>query len=141
MEEWKLIGHSHQIADTGDYNGYYEITNGKVSFFTNSDNDEALLPIVKALNDSGCKFYLDDAKEVELYLLKKEYTELKAKYKDSADSIYIKPTFNDYIEVNECPKCNSKNINWFLSSTKQCKDCGHVFRAEKIVSNNELDED
>lgn len=141
MEEWKLIGHSHQIADTGDYDGYYEITNGKVSILTNSDNDEALLPIVKALNDSGCKFYLDDAKEVELYLLKKEYTELKAKYEDPADSIYIQPTFNDYIEVNECPKCHSKNIKWYLSSTKECKDCGAVFRAEEIVSNNELGED
>lgn len=133
MEDWKLVGHSHQIAYTGDYDGYYEITNGKVSFLTNSEDDEALFPIVKALNDSGCKFYLDDAKEVELYLLKKEHAELKAKYEDPAGSVYIQPTYNDYVEVNECPKCNSKDIKWYLSSTKQCKDCGHVFKAEKIV--------
>lgn len=25
--DWELKGHSHQIADTGDYDGYYEITN------------------------------------------------------------------------------------------------------------------
>ena len=28
--EWKLIGHSYQIADTGDYDGHYEITDGKI---------------------------------------------------------------------------------------------------------------
>jgi len=137
MEDWKLVGHSHQIADTGDYDGYYEITNGKVSFLTNSDDEEALFPIVKALNDSGCNFYLDDAKEIELYLLKKEHAELKSeheKLKISDNSVYIQPTFNDYAEVNECTKCNSKNIRWFLSSTKKCEDCGEVFRAEKIVT-------
>ncbi len=31
---WELKGHSHQIADTGDYDGHYEITNGKISLLT-----------------------------------------------------------------------------------------------------------
>jgi len=77
-KEWKLIGHSHQIADTGDYDGCYEITNGKVSIFTQDDDDEALQPVVNALNDSGCKFYLDDMHEVENYLLREQIKELKA---------------------------------------------------------------
>ena len=132
MEEWELVGHSHQIADTGDYDGCYEITNGKVSIFTQDDDDEALLPIVKALNNSGCKFYLDDAAEFELYLLKKENTELKAKYEKLTSSVYIQPD-SEFVEVNECPKCHSKNIKWHLSSTKECKDCGEIFKAEEII--------
>jgi hypothetical protein len=70
--DWKLIGHSYAIADTGDYDGCYEITDGKISILTKDDDDEALQPIVNALNDSGCKFYQDDAVEFENELLKQE---------------------------------------------------------------------
>ena len=75
--DWKLKGHSHQIADTGDYDGYYEITNGKISLLTKDDDDEALQPIVDALNDSGCKFYQDDWFEFENKMLKEEISHLK----------------------------------------------------------------
>ena len=74
---WELKGHSHQIADTGDYDGYYEITNGKISLLTKDDDDEALQPIVDALNDSGCKFYQDDWFEFENNMLKEEISRLK----------------------------------------------------------------
>jgi hypothetical protein len=74
---WELKGHSHQIADTGDYDGYYEITNGKISLLTKDDDDEALQPIVDALNDSGCKFYQDDWFEFENRMLKEEISRLK----------------------------------------------------------------
>lgn len=74
---WKLKGHSHQIADTGDYDGCYEITNGKISLLTKDDDDEALQPIVDALNDSGCKFYQDDWFEFENKRLKEEISRLK----------------------------------------------------------------
>jgi|ERR1035437_3680399 hypothetical protein len=69
--EWKLVPHFHQIADTGDYDGHYEITNGIVSIFTKDDGDDGLEAIVKALNDSECEFKLDDSKEFELHLEKK----------------------------------------------------------------------
>lgn len=75
--DWKLIGHSHQIADTGDYDGHYEITNGKISLLTQDDDDESLQPIVDALNDSGCKFYQDDWFEFENKMLKDENAELR----------------------------------------------------------------
>ena len=74
---WKLKGHSHQIADTGDYDGYYEITNGKISLLTKDDDDEALQPIIDALNDSCCKFYQDDWFEFENKMLKEEISRLK----------------------------------------------------------------
>lgn len=70
--DWKFVAHSHQIADTGDYDGCYEITNGKVSIFTKDDDDEALESVVKALNESGCKFYLDDSTEFEAHILREE---------------------------------------------------------------------
>lgn len=77
VEDWKLVPHSHQIADTGDYDGHYEITNGKISLLTKDDDDEALQPIVNALNDSKCKFYQDDWLEFENKILKEEIRRLK----------------------------------------------------------------
>lgn len=74
---WELKGHSHQIADTGDYDGHYEITNGKISLLTKDDDDEALMPIIDALNNSGCKFYQDDWFEFENSMLKEEIKKLK----------------------------------------------------------------
>jgi len=38
-----------------------------------------------------------------------------------------------WVETIECPKCKSKNIKWHLSSTKECKDCKEVFRAEELI--------
>ena len=57
FNEWKLKGHSYQIADTGDYDGYYELTNGKISLLTKNDDVRVLQAIVDVLNYSGCKFY------------------------------------------------------------------------------------
>lgn len=72
--KWKLIAHNHQIADTGDYDGYYEITDGKVSIFT-KDDDDGLDDIVKTLNDSGAKFY-DNHDQGYLEFLEKENKKL-----------------------------------------------------------------
>lgn len=85
--DWKLMGHSYQIADTGDYDGHYEITNGKISLLTQDDDDEALHPIVDALNDSGCKFYQDDWFEIENKLLKDDNAELRKRVKELESSI------------------------------------------------------
>ena len=74
--KFELIAHSYQIADTGDYDGNYEITNGHLSIFTNDDDDEALQTVVNALNDSGCKFYLNDDAEFEIRILKERIKEL-----------------------------------------------------------------
>lgn len=83
MNEWQLIGHSYQIADTGDYDGCYEITDGSVSIYSKDDDDEALQPIVDALNESGCKFYLDDSDAFENHLLKIEIAELRSQLSPS----------------------------------------------------------
>ena len=70
--DWKLLAHSHQIADTGDYDGCYEVTNGKVSLFTKDDEDEAIEPVVMALNESGINFYIDDSDKWELHAIREE---------------------------------------------------------------------
>jgi hypothetical protein len=63
---WKLIGVSHPIADTGDYSGHYEITDGNITIITQDDDAESIQPIVDALNDSGCSFYFENSNEYVL---------------------------------------------------------------------------
>ena len=57
---------------------------------------------------------------------------LKENFWQSEPSIYTMPDLK-WIESKECPDCKSTNIKWHLSSTKQCKDCDNVFRAENLV--------
>lgn len=64
---WRLKGYFDQFLDIG----YYEITNGKISIFTRDDDEEALLHIVDALNNSNCNFYHDDWFEFENKMRKK----------------------------------------------------------------------
>ncbi len=73
MNNWKLIPHSYQIADTGDYDGHYEITDGKITLYVkDDDNEEPLQKVVDALNNSGCKFEVDDSAKWELEAVKRE---------------------------------------------------------------------
>jgi hypothetical protein len=74
---WKLIGHSYQCGPTGDYDGYYEITNGEMSILSKDDDDESLRPVVEVLNLSNCNFYLDNSLSIENYLLKQQIKMLK----------------------------------------------------------------
>lgn len=68
-QEWKLVGHNHQIADTGDYDGCYELTNGKISIYTKDDDDDSLKEIAVFLNRYDIDFFLDDSdKELNFYL-------------------------------------------------------------------------
>lgn len=69
---WELIGHSFQIGDTGDYDGHYELTNGKVSIISEDDEEDQLQEIVDALNKSGCKFRSDYKLENEVDYLKSQ---------------------------------------------------------------------
>lgn len=44
--------------------------------------------------------------------------------------------FNKYKwePIANCPICGSAYVRWHLSATKQCSDCGSVFRAEELVA-------
>lgn len=56
-----------------DYSGHYEVTNGDISLCTTddpediSDTQHTLDRVVAALNDSGCKFYVNTAAELNLH--------------------------------------------------------------------------
>jgi hypothetical protein len=76
---FELKSHSSQIADTGDYDGYYEITNGKVSIMTRDDQeDNELQEVADALNKTRCSFYLDDSHEFLYHVTKQEFDSYKS---------------------------------------------------------------
>ena len=45
------------------------------------------------------------------------------------------PTDKIWIKANQCPECNSIDIDWFTESKnhKQCKACEHIFGANILV--------
>ena len=93
--KWKIVGHSHQIADTGDYDGCYELTNGKISLFTKDedwmDDIEGEHPLVTTLNNMNIKWEIDDSSEF-MYQAEKEWTNRLSKevedWKDIASNFY-----------------------------------------------------
>ncbi len=79
---WKYEAKSYQIADSGDFDGHYEFTNGKITLISRTEVDEVseLDEFVAALNkfpDLYCQG--EDSLEVELAIEKGN-----VKYKDEA---------------------------------------------------------
>lgn len=67
MKNWEIKSHYHPIADTGDGTVSLELTNGDISLITNDEpGDDVLEGIASQLNNSGCKFWLDDSKWAHL---------------------------------------------------------------------------
>ncbi len=54
-KKWKLIRHSYQIADTGDYDGQWEVTDGKIKLWTERDYDEEEIQEFVDLLNKGYK--------------------------------------------------------------------------------------
>jgi hypothetical protein len=89
--KWEFKAHSHQIADTGDYDGYYEITNGDITLITKDDYEETerqLKTAVAALNRWGINFYDQKVEDsaIDIYCMKdaqkwknEEFAALQAK--------------------------------------------------------------
>lgn len=111
---WKLVGHSYQIADTGDYDGHYEITDGSVSLLSNEDDHESLMLIVNALNMAKCKIYLDDCDSFVANHFQNEF-------KTATEII------EERIPKLNCPHCNSLNTGSISAKTDLCFDCGKQF--------------
>ncbi len=102
--EFKVVPHFHQIADTGDYDGCYEITNGDISFFTKDDLEEDET-FVKALNESGCEFYSEDSVEFELQLEKKRADNL-------SKLCYLANIPQNVIDMFSVCNPNENDIKW-----------------------------
>lgn len=70
---WRYEEHFHRIPMSDDYDGHYEVTNGDISLCTNDDPEDitetenTLQRVAKALNESGCKFYVNTAAELNLH--------------------------------------------------------------------------
>ncbi len=130
--KWELKGHSYQIADTGDYDGHWEITDGKIQLFTKDDDDESLGEIVKVLNHYDIDFYVSDEVEFENHLLKQEIKQLKCAHPS------IKKVENDYSVCTDCEKP-------FTESEIQSLQPTSIIQGEKLYkwvrASEELPED
>lgn len=70
-QKFEVKSHSYQIADTGDYDGYWEITNGTDRIITKEDGDEIeayLQSIADRLNElqAGIGFGIETGAEVAI---------------------------------------------------------------------------
>lgn len=93
--EWKLILHSSQIADTGDYDGYYELTNDNISIVTKDEIDETEHDVAVMLFQLGEYKWEDwnlDNVQFELYIEKTENSRIM-------DFIKSKGLLEEYYEV------------------------------------------
>lgn len=69
---WTLIPQSYQIADTGDYDGHYEISNGLITLGTTSDDEDSLNSLIYFLNTLEIQIYPTPNYEIELLIEKEE---------------------------------------------------------------------
>lgn len=88
--KWEFKTHSYQIADTGDYDGHYELTNGDITLWTKDDDEETerfLRLAAHFLNKVGIN--LSDAKvddlSYQVYLLELEKKQLQERVKELED--------------------------------------------------------
>lgn len=91
QNKWEFKAYSHAIADTGDYDGHYEITNGNITLITKDDYEETerqLKTAVAALNRWGINFYDQKVEDlsIDIYCMKdaqrwkdEEFAALQAK--------------------------------------------------------------
>jgi len=92
-KKWRLEIHTNAIADTGDYDGCYEITDGNISIFTNDDlEDGKLEAIIDALNNSNSNFYLDEG-DLPYYIAsekfyREEFSKLEKEHELLATKLY-----------------------------------------------------
>ena len=80
--KWEFKCHNYQIADTGDYDGYFELTNGIISLCSIDDDEDTERFLQKAanlLNKVGINLYESNYEGVQIdnYLLKDENKELR----------------------------------------------------------------
>lgn len=81
--EWKLEGKSYQIADTGDYDGYYELSIGKYKLHsgTEVEDDEwdKLNSIIEELNKIPMYWY-DPYEGVDQHIISHQQEQMGAMY-------------------------------------------------------------
>lgn len=138
---FQVKSHSYQIGDTGDYDGYWEITNGEISLQTNDDGDDMdkiLGTIATALNDSECKFHLDNSKEIDLHC---ECEGLKIQLKEQeASAIEREKVLVDALkdiayQVNYSPGSSWQDIAGMMKIKAEEALANYAGEGEKEVGN------
>lgn len=89
--KWEIKEHSMQIADTGDYDGYWELTNGTISLVTRDeidvdDPDSPLEMVEHYLNEAGVKWenWIEDDLRYQVHVM----SENCEKWKNMAGVLY-----------------------------------------------------
>lgn len=118
---WRYEEHFRRIPMSDDYDGHYEVTNGSISLCTNDDPEDitetenTLQRVAKALNESGCKFYVNTATEhalhIENMLLRNALEEISQWTCDYESANFAKP-----VHSIECRACTAKQM---LKSIKE----------------------
>lgn len=124
---WRYEEHFRQLPMSSDYDGHYEVTNGDISLCTIddpediSDTQHTLDRVVAALNDSGCKFYVNTAAELNLH---NENMLLRMALEEIAESNcdYESVNFAKAIHSPECRACRAKQMLESIKSKSQTND-------------------
>jgi hypothetical protein len=98
--KWEVKSHSHQIADTGDYDGYHELTNGVISLGTKEDDEETVVilqELATQLNNVGINLFDCKADDLAIdnHLIKEENEQLRqenSRLKQAQQAVWVKAT-------------------------------------------------
>lgn len=122
QNKWEVKSHSHQIADTGDYDGYWEITNGKIHICTKDDGPDMpdiLQEVADLLTKTECDFWVNNLKEIDLHFecegLKLQLTEAQARcdrYEQALKDIELVGHGGTPFSIAECKRIASKALAW-----------------------------
>lgn len=106
---WRIVEHFGQIADTGDYDGRYEITNGKLRIFTKGDDDSGLEQLVNVLNEHQLDLEPDYSPYDDIAYLEVQLKEAKAQLESATGKA-------EWISVED--RLPEGNEHYFIT----CKD-------------------
>ncbi len=68
-DKWRIEGHSHAIADTGDYDGHWQLTNGKISLTTKEDaDDDEFEKLVAVLNETDFEWQCENCDDKDFHI-------------------------------------------------------------------------
>jgi hypothetical protein len=140
---WEFKAHSYQIADTGDYDGHYELTNGDITLLTKDDDDETerllrmaahfLNKVVINLSDAK----VDDL-SFQLHLLELEKKQLQERVKEleaaQTGAVWVKAELGKY---DTYPVAN-KNVFIRYDENGQEKEVGDLKTIIELLENGWL---
>lgn len=107
FKKWEFKAHNYQIADTGDYDGHYEITNGINRIIIRNDFDDAeevLNKICDIINENELDIEIEDHSE-EAAMASDQVDRLQTQIENQAfKEITLSKTYDlEKIYINDIP--------------------------------------